>query len=322
MLIYAGEARLLCAQAANSSLFEVSATQSWFGTRVDLLAQHESIQACKQAFYEAFREMARLEKLFGAEMPESEMRQINQQAGHTPVKVSAETLGLIKRAAEYAQKFSVALEVAAQPREELGGARRGLPNTKPELMRNAACRALADYAEIIIDERDTTIAFKHADLQLALGDIVRGYAIDRAAAILKQQGIKNFLITADGDIYAAGRKDENQKWCVGIQHPRHPNALMASFDLSDGAVATNSAYDLYGANNDQRDPARPCQSVSVLAASAEEAEAWAAYLFAIGFEAYKKIATPQTPAALFVDADGRIHWEAVWEKNYRLKFWD
>lgn len=280
--------------------------------------------------------MARLEKRLSAEIPESEISQINHKAGQMPVKVSAETLKLIQRSTAYVQKFSVDFEAANRPQMALWGAYSIPPNAKREPGRSAAFLAWADYTKLVINEHDTTIAFKHADLQLDLGDLVRGYAMDRAAVILKQQGIRNFLINAGGDIYAAGHKDANKKWRVGIQHPRHPNALMASFELSDGAVATNGDYERFTAGEeggneqlypvfcDRRpdDPALPCQSVSVLAASAEEAEAWAAYLFVVGFEAYKKIASPQTPAALFVDAAGKIHWGAVWERNYLLKFLD
>ncbi|MCG3121359.1 MAG: FAD:protein FMN transferase [bacterium] len=335
-LIFLCGPRLLFAQTANSRLFEVRATQTWLGTRVDLLAQHESIQACKQAFYEAFHEMARLEKLLSAELPASEMSQVNQKAGRMPVKVSHETLRLINRFIGYSQKFNGLFGVANRSQEALWGAHGEKNFVTAEYLQSVAVLPPADYTAIIIDERDTTVAFSHKSMQLVLDYIVRGYAIDRAAVILKQQGIKNFLINAGGDIYAAGHRDLNKKWRVGIQHPRHPQALMASFELSDGAVATNGDYENSSAGKEGSDgqlypaffahrssaPAPPCQSVSVLATSAEEAEAWAAYLFAIGFEAYKKITSPSMPAALFVDAGGKIHWEAIWEKNYQLKFLD
>jgi thiamine biosynthesis lipoprotein len=320
------------AQTGEEPFFEISATKFLMGTQVDLLAQHESIHLCKRAFSAAFGEMERIENLLSAQMETSEIGRLNQNAGRAPVKISYETLALIKRAVDYAKKFDGYFDIAIGPISELWGFGYGKKIVVPDRRRLAALLPLVNYAKIIINERDTTIAFGRDGMKLDLGGIAKGYASDRVAAILKQHGIKNFLINADGDIYAAGRKNNLQKWSVGIQDPRDQQTLMASFELSDFAVATSGDYKRFIEVDGKRYhhifdphtgyPAPLCQSVSVLAPTAEEADAWATYLFVIGFEAYKKISSPQTPAALFVDTNGKIHWESIWENKFFLRFLD
>jgi len=323
---------LLHAQTGEARLFEVSATKYLMGTQVDVLAQHESIQRCKSAFYEAFREIDRIENLLSAQRETSELARINQNAGLAPVKVSWETLAIIKRAVDYAKKFDGYFDISIGPISHLWGFGREKKVVVPERRRIVALLPLVGYGKIIINAQDTTIAFGRDGMKLDLGGIAKGYAIDRAAMILRQQGIKNFLLNADGDIYAAGHKSDNQKWHVGIQHPRGKQAMIASFELSDFAVATSGDYERfievegkhYHHIFDPRTgyPAPLTQSVSVLAPTAEEADAWATYLFIIGFEGYQKNFSPRTPIALFVDTNDKIHWDAIWERNYLLKFLD
>jgi len=326
-----GQSRLR-AQTENERLFEISTREYLSGTHVDMVAQHESIQICKQAFREAFGEMERLENLLSAQIATSEISRINQNAGGAPVKVSYETLAIIQRAVEYAKKFNGYFDISTGPIVELWGFSGGKEIVVPDRHRTSALLTLVGYKKIVINEQDTTIALAFAGMKLDLSGIAKGYAIDRAAMVLQRHGIKNFLINAGGDIYAAGRKDDDEKWLVGIRHPRSENALIAGFALSDFAVATSGDYERFVETEGKRYhhilnprtgyPAPLCQSVSVLAPTVEEAEAWATYLFIIGFETYRKISSLNTPTALFVDTNGKIHWDSSWEKNYLLTFLD
>jgi thiamine biosynthesis lipoprotein len=331
VFLLAGQSALWI-QSNDGRVFEVSATQYLLGTRVDLLAQHESVRTCKLAFSHAFREIDRIENLLNAQSPASEIGRINQNAGRAPVKVSYETLAIIKRALEYSKKFDGYFDISLGPIAELWGFSGNQQIIVPEHDRIVALLPLVDYQKITIAEKDTIVALAREGMKLDLGSIAKGYAIDRAAAVLKQMGVKNFLINAGGDIYVAGRKNNEQKWLVGIQHPRHRRALMASFELSDLAVATSGDYERFVEAAGKRYhhmldprtgyPAPRCQSVTVLAPTAEEAEVWATYLFIIGFEAYRRLAAPGSPTALFVDAGGKIHWDIAWEQDYHLRFLD
>ncbi len=81
-------------------------------------------------------------------------------------------------------------------------------------------------------------------MQLDLGGYAKGYALDRAADILRGQGVKNALINIGGNVMALGDKG-GQPWRVGIQHPRAA-APLATLELRDGeAVGTSGDYQRY-----------------------------------------------------------------------------
>ena len=163
---------------------------------------------------------------------------------------------------------------------------------------------------------------------LDLGGIAKGYAIDRGSAVLKNMGITNFILNAGGDIYVSGTKDKETLWKVGIKHPRKSNDLIAEFDLKDYAVATSGDYERFKIINGKRyhhilDPANGypgtlSESSTILAPTAEEADATATYVFLLGWEkalSDKEINYP----LLIVSSDGTIHYNQVFAKNYNLK---
>jgi len=88
------------------------------------------------------------------------------------------------------------------------------------------------------------VGSRNRSVQLDLGGYAKGYALDRAAAILKQQGIHHALINIGGNVLALGQHGK-RPWRVGIQHPRKPGAL-ATLELQDGeAIGTSGDYQRY-----------------------------------------------------------------------------
>jgi thiamine biosynthesis lipoprotein len=69
--------------------------------------------------------------------------------------------------------------------------------------------------------------------------VVKGWAIARAAALIEQQGFKNFYVDAGGDIQASGQSSRGQSWRVGIRNPFDVNEIVKVLALGDGAVATS-----------------------------------------------------------------------------------
>ncbi len=147
---------------------------------------------------------------------------------------------------------------------------------------------------MIINEKDTTVFLTEKGMSIDLGGIAKGYAIDRGSAVLKKMGITNFILNAGGDIYVSGTKGENTLWKVGIKHPRHSNDFIAEFDLKDYAVATSGDYERFKIINGKRYhhildpgtgyPGTLSESSTILAPTAEEADATATYVFLLGWK--------------------------------------
>lgn len=316
------------AQIPNERLYEVTASKNLFGASVDLLAYHGDVQACKIAFYRAFKEMERIEHAMSANRPLSEISRVNREAGAGPVKVSRETFALLKRAVLFAQKTSGNFDVSIGPITELWGFNSERAVTVPPEDSIKALLWLVDYRKLKMNARDTTVAFAAPGMRLDLGGIAAGYAVDRAVALLKAQGLQNFLINASGDIYAHGLKANQEKWRVGVQHPRNTQALLAKVALTNGAIATSGDYERcvlvagkrYHHLFDPRTgfPAERCMSVTVIAPTAEEADMWSTYIFLIG---YAELQQKQRGAikVLVMDSNGGMQYDEALQRDFEME---
>ena len=109
--------------------------------------------------------------------------------------------------------------------------------------------------------------------------LVKGWAVDRAAALLAQAGARRFCIDAGGDVLVRGGP-----WRVGVRHPHRPDRLAAVLSLTDAAVATSGAYERGEHIVDPltRRPARGALSVTVLGHRLATVDAYATAAFAMG----------------------------------------
>ncbi|NWF35514.1 FAD:protein FMN transferase [Mariprofundus sp. KV] len=140
-----------------------------------------------------------------------------------------------------------------------------------------------------IEKRNSGWARLHETCMLDFGAIAKGYAIDRGIEILRNHGIANAIINAGGDIRLIGSHGD-QPWRIGIRHPRNRGEVIQSLELQgDVAVVTSGDYERFYIFKDKRYhhildpksgwPANTAQSVTVIAKSAMQADAWSTALF-------------------------------------------
>jgi thiamine biosynthesis lipoprotein len=132
-------------------------------------------------------------------------------------------------------------------------------------------------------------------MRVNLGGIGKGYAVDRAVAILRRSGLRDFMIQAGGDMYVAGRKGD-RPWRLGIRDPRGPaDRIFASLDLTDGTFSTSGDYERFFMKDGRRyhhiidlasgQPARLSRSVTLVTDRAVIADALAKGVFILGPDA-------------------------------------
>jgi thiamine biosynthesis lipoprotein len=100
---------------------------------------------------------------------------------------------------------------------------------------------LWNYRNIVLDEDAGTVFLKRPGMQIGLGGVAKGYALDRAGEILRAGGFDDFLIYAGGQVLVHGRRGD-RPWRVGIQHPREPRHF-AYVEIEDGSLATSGDYE-------------------------------------------------------------------------------
>ncbi len=178
-------------------------------------------------------------------------------------------------------------------------------------------KAGPDMADLHID--GVTLRTANPAVRLDLGGYAKGYALDRAAATLRREGVGNALINIGGNIMALGSKGR-QKWKVGIQHPRRAGAL-AMLELHDGeAIGTSGDYQRFFELNGKRychlidprtgSPAAQAQAVTVVVGGEHAgtlSDVASKPLFIAGPADWRRLAEKMgIDQALFVAADGSV----------------
>lgn len=231
------------------------------------------------AIARAMRWFSQVEQACSRFDPTSELNRLVQQVG-VPVAVSE----LLFQATAFAHAVAEQSDGAFDPTVGARMVERGYDREYRTGRRVAALElddADATWRDLVLDVESRTIALRRP-LQLDLGAVAKGLAIDLAAAELRPFG--SFTIDAGGDLYAGGRNPDGDPWAVGIRHPREPDALVETIHVSDVAVCTSGDYERGEHLLDPRtgDAATALASVTVLAPSAMVADALATAVYVLG----------------------------------------
>ena len=156
---------------------------------------------------------------------------------------------------------------------------------------------------------------KTAPIALDLNGIAKGYGVDQLAETLRDHGIADALVGIDGEMRAMGLRPDGEAWIIAVEAPdpdrRTPQSVLA---LQDAAVATSGDYrhwvEVQGCRlSHTMDPRRgapliaPPASVTVVARTCAEADAWATALMVLGAERGADLARQRGLDALFLLRD-------------------
>lgn len=133
--------------------------------------------------------------------------------------------------------------------------------------------------------------------------LVKGWSVDRAAALLDDAGFAEYAVNAGGDMRVRG------SWRVGIQHPTERKAVAKVLDARDHAVATSGTYERgqHVVDPHTGRPAEGILSVTITGPDLATADAYATAAFAMGARvAPHWVARLRVYAGLVILADGRV----------------
>jgi thiamine biosynthesis lipoprotein len=178
-------------------------------------------------------------------------------------------------------------------------------------------RKLVDYRKVRIDDEAHTVTLP-PKMKIDLGGIAKGYAVDRAAAVLRAAGLTDFLAQAGGDLYGAGQKPDGSPWVSGIQDPRGPHGeFFATIELTNHAFSTAGDYARFFFIDGKRYhhiidprtgyPATACRSVTVWAGDAFTADAVDDAVFILGpAKGLALVESLPDVGAVIVDRDNKV----------------
>ncbi|MDN5942278.1 MAG: FAD:protein FMN transferase, partial [Nitrospira sp.] len=251
----------------------VKRVQMQMGTLVAITVAAGSEAAAQAAASAGFAEIRRLEELLSTWIPTSELSRVNASAGVRPVSVSPETLTLVQRAVQVAEMTEGAFNIAIGPAVDAWGVidGRDIP-TESEL---AVLRPFVDMQAIHVNVQEQTLFLEKAGMRIDVGGIGKGYAADQAVEAVRNAGAIAGVVALSGDIKTFGRMPGGKMFPIGIQHPRKDGSVLAWIDLRDEAISTAGDYERFFERDGVRyhhildprtlQPARGCQSVTVIA---------------------------------------------------------
>lgn len=296
-----------------------------FGTRVEVVVYGLDRTQARDALGEVLREFDRLHRRLHAWQP-SELTRLNTAfAAGQSADVDAETAALLVAVQAAAARGEDLFNPAAGALVEAWGfhADEFVPRRPEATRRDALVAAKPRMADLVITPRPdggATVSSRNPAVQLDLGGYGKGYALDRAAAILRARGVCCALVNIGGNVMALGSK-AGTPWRIGIQHPRKPEAL-ATVELHDGeAIGTSGDYQRYFELDGERlchlidprsgEPVRHTQSLTVLMPAGPQAgarsDADSKPLFIAGRDSWRALAERMgVTMALRVDADGSV----------------
>ncbi len=262
------------------------------GSELRLGAWTADEPAAVAAFAAIFREFDRLEALMSVWRPGSDVQRINQAAGKQAVKVSDDVRAVLKEARQASEWTGGKFDITVGALSDLWKFDHDQDNRVPNGDDIRKRLALIDYTAVEVDNRAGTVYLPRAGMRVHLGGIGKGYAIDRAAALLRDRGFRDFMIRSGGDLYVGGHHGD-RPWRVGIRDPRGAaDQIVASLDLSDGTFSTSGDYERFFMEGGRRYhhildpdrglPAGGCRSVTIVTNRAVTADALSTGVFVLG----------------------------------------
>lgn len=243
---------------------EESRTQIALGTvcKITLFNNGQS-----ELYDRLFSRLDEIENVFSRNIESSELSLIN--ASTKPVVVSDEMFYVLQKALYYAEVSGGAFNPAAGPLVSLWS----IGTDKERLPSQAEIDALlplCDYKLVHLDKTTHTVNFEKSGMSLDLGAIVKGYAADEIARLIREQGINSALIDLGGNIYAVGGKQKNSSeiivtsgektgsknsdgnevenlstWRIGIKNPKNTEELIIRLEGKDITVVTSGVYERF-----------------------------------------------------------------------------
>ncbi len=237
LLVAAGTAWIF--STTRSPLVQTLRAQRFImGVPVQIVAVSPDPKKAKKAMESAFREIERIDALMSNWKETSELSRINRQAAVAPVEADPELVRLLRRALGFSRVTRGAFNPLMGPLIRLWGFRGG-PRRVPDAAAVAQALARSDLAGLELGEVGNEIAFRWKGMEIDLGGIAKGYAIDMAATALREGGVRGGIVNAGGDLFAFGSKEDGGAWKVGLQTPGNREAIYGKLRISGRAVATS-----------------------------------------------------------------------------------
>jgi thiamine biosynthesis lipoprotein len=265
---------------------------------------------------EALDEIDRLDRLMSHYRRDSPLSRLNQEAANGPVAVEPELLDFLAECLRWSRESDGAFDITVGPLMKAWGFFRD-EGRVPGDDEFARVLKVVGYRHVVLDRTAGTVRFDRPGVELDLGGIGKGYAVDRAVEVLRRRRIASALVNLGGSsVYGLGAPPGREAWEVGIADPTSPGKTARTVKLRDRSLSVSGGYERFFEKDGMTyshivDPrtGRPVEgvlSVAVLTARATDGDALDDVLFVLGPERGRSLVrlTPASEALVFLPGPG------------------
>ena len=295
------------------------------GGRFDItIVANDSVSA-EQNIDAIINEITRIENLISDWKPDSQVSEVNQNAGIRPVKVDKEVFELTQRAIQFSEMTNGGFDISFAAMDKIwkfDGSMTAMPSA--EAIKKSVEKV--GYKNIILDSVQSTIFLKLEGMKIGFGALGEGYATDKCRGMMLAKGVNAGIINGSGDMSTWGKQPNGKPWNIGITNPFHPEKLVAVVPLKQDAVTTSGSYEKFVVFNGKRYshiinpatgyPATGLCSVTVFGPNAETANGLSTSLMVLGKTAGLLLLNKYADySCIMITDDGKV----IKSKNFRIK---
>lgn len=300
---------------------------SWHQTRTESMGTelymefwHTDLQKANALMSAVIAEMNRLDNLLSPYKKSSELTQINNMQGGRK-KIGVDSCIIIDQSLYFSRLTGGAFDISFASIGKLYHYRSSIKPSDAEIKANIKT---VDFNAITLLKKESSylkceLGFSRQKVQLDLGGIAKGYAVDNAIKILSVANVKNAIVSAGGESRIIGDR-RGRPWNVGIRHPRaSQQTYVITVPLENVAISTSGDYERFFIEDGKRyhhilNPRTgksdsELMSVTILADTSMEADALSTSVFVMGLKAGMALINSRSnTSAIIIDRAGNSHY--------------
>lgn len=278
----------------------------------------------------AFKRISEIENIMSINKEDSEVIHINDAAGDKPIKVSDGTMEVLKEGVKFAGLTGGKMDITVGPLVKLWGI--GTEEARvPSEKEIQEKKALIDYKNLILDEKNKTAFLNNKGMMIDLGAIAKGYTADEVYNVLKKNGVKHAIINLGGNVFAMGTNITGAPWKIGIQSPfSQRGEIIGVIEAENKSIVTSGIYERYFEQDSKSyhhilstDTGYPCDNtiagVSIVSEKSIDGDALSTSVFSLGVEeGMKFINNMDGVEAIFITKDKQVYITPGLKGNFKL----
>jgi FAD:protein FMN transferase len=296
------------------------------GSLAEIQLYHADADLAARAVTAALDEMQRVDGLLSNYQPDTELSRMNGGAAKAPFRASRELYDFVKRCRAYFDETLGTFDPTMGPVVRAWGF--FTPRAaQPSAADAAAAKARSGFDKVRLDDATRSVSYSTDGVELDPGGIGKGYAADRAAAVLRQMGIASALVSAGGStLYAIGHPPDREGWRVAVRNPVKPATSLRYVMMRDNALSTSGIAERYVEIDGRRyghiidprtrQPVEGMCQVTLVTSNATDSDALTKAAFLLSRESLVTLfADRRTTHVLRVEggcADGGPIWTTPW----------